>query len=88
MMRIRVLAALGLLAAAPPAAAYDISDMIRRACGNDVRRLCPAEFAALERGAPDHAAIRRCMYANRAFVGGRCGAAWMREHAHDHRVGE
>jgi hypothetical protein len=72
---IAILLLLAIPHAHPGTPTQEPSPAIRRACDNDVRRLCPKEYAAR-----DGAAIHACMKEHALQVSLRCAAAWLREH--------
>ena len=61
--------------------AAEPSAAIKAACSEDVRRLCPKEYA--NRHADGGAAIGGCMRRHVFAISGRCIKAWLTEHPED-----
>lgn len=71
-----VIATLALLSVPHKARPAEPSAAVRRACVGDVKRLCPAEYAAR-----DAAGIGECMKkAGPLRISLKCQSAWIKEH--------
>ena len=78
-----LIATLALLAIPHRAKPAEPSAAIKSACSDDVRRLCPKEYA--NRHADGAAAIGACMRAHVFSISPRCIKAWLTEHPEDRK---
>jgi hypothetical protein len=78
-----LIATLALLAIPHRARPAEPSAAIKAACTDDVKRLCPKEYA--DRHRDGGAGIGGCMKAHAFSISGRCVKAWLFEHPGDRK---